>query len=122
MIAGDESLLTYGFETLLKLAIKFAVSNTTILINYKIINQYLKISLYSTGWIIPDKYQDCFFDLFGVTETIIPGGDLGLAPPLIGYIFKTFNGRIEFQNLKPDGVCFMATLPLVSNIELFGNQ
>lgn len=122
LIAGDESLLTYGFETLLKLAIKFAVSNTTILINYKIINQYLKISLYSTGWIIPDKYQDCFFDLFGVTETIIPGGDLGLAPPLIGYIFKTFNGRIEFQNLKPDGVCFMATLPLVSNIELFGNQ
>lgn len=115
-ILGDESLLTYGLEILLKLAIKFASPNTTLSIDFNFIETSLKLSVAANGWQIPNKYKDSFFDLFGVTETIIPGGDLGLAPPLVGYIFKTFNGSIEFQNLTPKGVCFIVTLPMVTEI------
>lgn len=117
LILGDETLLACGFEILLKLAVKFSSPQTTLIIEYTFIDKLIKISIKTTGWIIPDKYKNSFFDLFGVTETIIPGGDLGLAPPLVGYIFKTFDGKIEFQNLTPNGVCFTVTLPMASNID-----
>ncbi len=116
IISGDEGLLAFGLEILLKLTIKFALPNTPISIDFNFIKTSLIISVSATGWQIPDKYKESFFDLFGVTETIIPGGDLGLAPPLIAYIFKAFEGHIEFQNLKPNGVCFMVTLPMASDI------
>ena len=113
LVIGDELLLSQGFETLLKLAIKFSTANTTLNIHYKIIENHLEVSVSATGWFIPDQYQQTFFDLFGVTETIIPGGDLGLAPHLIAHIFQTFNGTIFFQNTE-NGVCFIVTLPMIS--------
>lgn len=116
ILSCEENLLACGLEILLKLAIKFSSPNTILSVDFNLVETSLKLSVSSIGWQIPNKYQNTFFDLFGVTETIIPGGDLGLAPPLIGYIFKTFNGSIEFQNLTPNGVCFIVTLPMISDI------
>ncbi len=116
LIVGDENLLAKGFECLLKLAIKFSSPNTVLSIDFNLIETSLKLSVSASGWQVPDKYETSFFDLFGVTETIIPGGDLGLIPPLLNSIFKFTNGSIEFQNLTPKGVCFTATLPIISDI------
>lgn len=117
LIWGDEALLTSGFEILLKLAVKFSSPQTTLVIEYSFVDHLIKISIKTIGYIIPDKYKDTFFNLFGVTETIVPGGDLGLAPPLVGYIFKTFDGKTNFQNLTPEGVCFTVTLPVASHAD-----
>jgi len=113
---GDEGLLAKGFECLLKLAIKFSSPNTVLSMDFNLVETSLKLSISATGWKIPNKYKNSFFDLFGVTETIIPGGDLGLIPPLLNSIFKCTNGSIEFQNLTPTGVCFTVTLPMISDI------
>jgi len=113
---GDEGLLAKGFECLLKLAIKFSSPNTVLSMDFNLVETSLKLSISATGWKIPNKYKNSFFDLFGVTETIIPGGDLGLIPPLLNSIFKFTNGSIEFQNLTPTGVCFTVTLPMISDI------
>jgi two-component system, sensor histidine kinase and response regulator len=113
---GDEGLLAKGFECLLKLAIKFSSPNTVLSMDFNLVETSLKLSISATGWKIPSKYKNSFFDLFGVTETIIPGGDLGLIPPLLNSIFKCTNGSIEFQNLTPTGVCFTVTLPMISDI------
>ncbi len=113
---GDEGLLAKGFECLLKLAIKFSSPNTVLSMDFNLVETSLKLSISATGWKIPNKYKNSFFDLFGITETIIPGGDLGLIPPLLNSIFKFTNGSIEFQNLTPTGVCFTVTLPMISDI------
>ncbi|MEY3219678.1 MAG: hypothetical protein RIT27_1035 [Pseudomonadota bacterium] len=113
LILGDENLFSRGFETLLKLAIKFSTAHSTINICCESTQKHLEISISATGWLIPEKYRHTFFDLFGVTETIIPGGDLGLAPPLIARLFQTFDGAITFQNTNSTGVCFTVTLPIV---------
>lgn len=117
LVIGDESLLAQGFEILLKLAIKFSSPKTTLSLQHLVSNNFIQLSISTKGWSVPEKYRETFFNLFGVTETIIPGGDLGLAPPVINSIFKYFEGDVSFQNLNPTGVCFKVTLPVVSNID-----
>lgn len=117
LVIGDESLLAQGFEVLFKLAIKFSSPKTTLSIQHSVSNNFIQLSIFAKGWSVPEKYKETFFNLFGVTETIVPGGDLGLAPPVINSIFKYFEGDVSFQNLNPTGVCFKVTLPVVSNID-----
>lgn len=117
LVIGDESLLAQGFEVLLKLAIKFSSPKTALSIQQSITNNFIQLSISAQGWSVPEKYKETFFNLFGVTETIVPGGDLGLAPPVINAIFKYFEGDVSFQNLNPTGICFKVSLPIASNID-----
>lgn len=51
-----------------------------------------------------------FFEVFSVSEAIVPGGDPGLAPPVAERIVSLFGGTVSVEDLEPPGIRFTVTL------------
>jgi C4-dicarboxylate-specific signal transduction histidine kinase len=45
-----------------------------------------------------------FFEIFSVEETLTPGGDLGLGPPVAHRILSLFGGSVSVANLDASGI------------------
>jgi hypothetical protein len=45
-----------------------------------------------------------FFNLFSIAEAIVPGGDLGLGPPMAQRILSVFGASCTVMNLDPPGI------------------
>jgi hypothetical protein len=45
-----------------------------------------------------------FFDIFSIGEAIVPGGDLGLGPPVAYRIFLLLGASISVANRNPPGI------------------
>jgi len=56
------------------------------------------------GWAIPDRVLPKFFDLFSIGEAIVPGGDLGLGPPVAYRILSLFGASLSVANRTPAGI------------------
>jgi C4-dicarboxylate-specific signal transduction histidine kinase len=58
----------------------------------------------SQGRTIPGPALPKFFDLFSIGETLTPGGDLGVGPPLAYRILSLFGGSVTVANTDPAGI------------------
>jgi DNA-binding response OmpR family regulator len=110
LVNGEEGLLTQAFVALLKTAVKFSKPGQCVEYTCQGGELSGNVEIRAHGWSIPDKFLDNFFDLFSVTDSIVPGGDIGLGPPLAARILELYGGQVTVDNLKPPGIIFRVSL------------
>jgi hypothetical protein len=54
-----------------------------------------RVIIESQGRTIPISLLAKFFDILSIVETITPGGDLGLGPPMALRILSLFGGSVS---------------------------
>lgn len=104
LILGDEALLVRALHALLETAVKFSEQGGTVVLSRVSEGDWLCVVIESRGRTIPAAALPNFFDLFSISETMTPGGDLGLGPPLAYRILSLFGGSVSVVNLDPSGI------------------
>jgi len=113
LVYGEETLLHAALSALLQTAIRFAKEQTSLVVTAELTDTQVLIDIEAQGWVIPAQFLEDFFGLFSITDSIVPGGDLGLAPPLAERILRLSQGSVRVSNLQPAGVRFQVCLARV---------
>jgi two-component system, sensor histidine kinase and response regulator len=106
LVMGEEDLLVRAFHALLETAVKFSEDGSTVGLS----PNSGGIIIESHGRIIPQHALPRFFDLFSIAKAIVPGGDLGLGPPIAYRILSLFGASVDVRNLEPSGIRFTVLL------------
>lgn len=115
-ILNEEELFTSALSALIKMAIKFSRPKNSVDFSCQTTDNEVFLTIAATGRAIPPEYLPQFFEIFSIGESITPGGDIGLAPPLIKQILTLFKGKISVANQEESpGVKFTLQLKRVSN-------
>jgi len=104
MVLGSEDLLVRSLEALLETAIKFTQEGHGVRVLSDATTVSSRVILESEGRTIPDSALPKFFNLFSIAEAIVPGGDLGLGPPMAQRILSVFGASCTVMNLDPPGI------------------
>ena len=104
LIVGKEDLLIKAFQALLETAVKFSSSGATVRLSGKNTPTESRLVIEATGRKIPPQALPRFFDVLAIGESITPGGDLGLGPPVAERIISLFGGSVTVENLDPSGI------------------
>lgn len=91
---------------MLTTAVKFAQPDSTVRMTGSAEAGVTFIRIEAQGYTVPDEYLPTFFDVFSVTRTVFPGGDLGLGPPVAAAIFNLFQGSVAVENHAGPGIRF----------------
>lgn len=110
LVLNEEELFTSALSTLIKMAVKFSQAGNRIDFLCETTENEVILTIVATGWVVPQEYLPQFFEVFSIGESITPGGDIGLAPPLVKQIFTLFKGKISVANQEPPGVKFTLQL------------
>lgn len=111
IIQCDKNYITIVFNALLETAIKFCRQENSVEVNWSESEGSVHLKIVSTGWILPEKYADSFFDVFAIQEPIFPGGDLGLAPPVAKQIINVCGGEVKIKNRGDEGITLEVIFP-----------
>jgi CheY-like chemotaxis protein len=104
LVAGDEDLLVRALHALLETAVKFSEKGETVRLAHEVNADSLAIIVESHGRTISTTALPKFFEIFSVEETLTPGGDLGLGPPVAHRILSLFGGSVSVANLDASGI------------------
>jgi two-component system sensor histidine kinase/response regulator len=104
VVLGDEDLLVRALHALLETAVKFSEEGGTIRLAYEVVTNSRTVIIESHGRAIPSNALAKFFDIFSIGEAIVPGGDLGLGPPVAYRIFLLLGASISVANRDPPGI------------------
>jgi DNA-binding response OmpR family regulator len=104
MVQGDEDLLVRALHALLETAVKFSVDGETVWVTRKIFPDSIRVIIESSGKTIPHLVQEKFFEIFTVSESSTPGGDMGLGPAVANRIVQLFGGSVSVANRDPSGI------------------
>ncbi len=104
LVAGNEELLERALRALLETAVKFSEKGETVCIATDVVLGSPRILIESQGRTIPDPALAKFFDIFSIGETITPGGDIGLGPPVAFRILALFGGSVSVANRESHGI------------------
>jgi two-component system, sensor histidine kinase and response regulator len=104
IVFGDEDLLVRALHALLETAVKFSEEGGTIRLAYEVVTDSRRVIVESRGRAIPINALAKFFDIFSIGEAIVPGGDLGLGPPVAYRIFLLLGASISVANRDPSGI------------------
>jgi signal transduction histidine kinase len=110
LVVGDEELLIRAFHALLDTATKFSKEGETVRLAYEIVADSPVVIIESHGRTIPITALPKFFEIFSVEETLTPGGDLGLSPPMAYRILSLFGGAVSVANLDSFGIRLTVSL------------
>jgi two-component system sensor histidine kinase/response regulator len=110
VVLGSEDLLVKALEALLETAIKFSEAGGIVRVLSDATAVSSRVIVESAGRIIPDSALPKFFDLFSIGEAIVPGGDLGLGPPMAHRILSLFGASCTVTNVEPPGIRFTILL------------
>jgi two-component system, sensor histidine kinase and response regulator len=110
VVLGSEDLLVRALEALLETAVKFTEAGRTVRLSSDATTVSSRVIVESEGRIIPDSALPKFFNLLSIGEAIVPGGDLGLAPPMAHRILSLFGASCSVMNLEPPGIRFTIVL------------
>jgi K+-sensing histidine kinase KdpD len=110
LVLGNEDLLARALHALLETAVKFSEEGRTVRLSPDTASVSTSVIIESQGRIIPEHALPKFFDLFSIAKAIVPGGDLGLGPPIAHRILALFGGSVRVQNLHPSGIRFSVLL------------
>ncbi|NJO15037.1 MAG: hybrid sensor histidine kinase/response regulator [Thioploca sp.] len=114
-ILSEAGLLTNALAALLKTAIKFSKPGNTVQVSNELQTSEIIITIAATGWTIPTEYLSQFFEVFSVGESITPGGDIGLGPPVAERIIHLFKGTVTVANREASGILFTVRLQLAES-------
>jgi len=103
-VLGTESLLMKALEALLETAVKFSGAGEAVRVTCYPSGDTLHIVVESRGHTIPLPALPKLFDVFSIGETITPGGDLGLGPPVAHRILSLLGGSVTVENRHPSGI------------------
>jgi len=103
-VAGDEDLLERAFRALLETAVKFSKAGETVGLALVGAPNSLRVIIESDGRTIPASALDRFFDVFSISESSTPGGDLGLGPAVAYRILALFGASVCVQNRDSSGI------------------
>jgi CheY-like chemotaxis protein/light-regulated signal transduction histidine kinase (bacteriophytochrome) len=104
VVVGDEDLLVRAFHALLETAVKFSEEGETVRLAHQVVDDSLAVIIESHGRTISTTALPKFFEIFSVEETLTPGGDLGLGPPVAHRILSLFGGSVSVANLDSSGI------------------
>jgi two-component system sensor histidine kinase/response regulator len=110
LVPGDENLLVRAFQALLETAVKFSEKGDTVGLSSDDFPDSRRVIIESHGGTIPAPLLAKFFDIFSIVETITPGGDLGLGPPMAHRILSLFGGSVSVANRDPSGIRLTVSL------------
>jgi two-component system, sensor histidine kinase and response regulator len=114
-ILGRADLLVTALQALLETAVKLSEAGEAIRLACHSIPDEIYVAIESRGRTIPARAVPKFFDLFSIGESITPGGDLGLGPPVAYRILSLFGGSVTIENRHPPGVQMTLSLRRASN-------
>jgi two-component system, sensor histidine kinase and response regulator len=109
-VLGEEDLLVRAMHALLETAVKFSGNGLPVRISPDPASVSPSVIIESQGSIIPEHALPRFFDLFSIAKAIVPGGDLGLGPPMAYRILALFGASVGVRNLEPPGIRFTVLL------------
>jgi two-component system, sensor histidine kinase and response regulator len=104
LVVGDEGLLLRAFEALLETAVKFSEEGGTVRLAQEVVADSPAVIIESHGRTISTTALPKFFEIFSVEETLTPGGDLGLGPPMAYRILSLFGASVSVANLDSSGI------------------
>jgi len=104
LVVGDEDLLVRALHALLETAVKFSVEGEIVRLAHEANVDSLEIIIESHGRTISTTALPKFFEIFSVEETLTPGGDLGLSPPVAHRILSLFGASVRVANLDSSGI------------------
>jgi signal transduction histidine kinase len=104
LIVGREDLLIKAFQALLETAVKFSSSGATVRLSGSAALTETRLAIETSGRKIPPQALARFFDVLAIGDSITPGGDLGLGPPVAERIISLFGGSVAVENLDPPGI------------------
>jgi K+-sensing histidine kinase KdpD len=104
LVVGDRDLLVRAFHALLETAVKFSKEGETVRLAREVAADSLRVTIESNGWTISPAALPKFFDIFSVEETLTPGGDLGLGPPVAYRILSLFGASVSVANRNSCGI------------------
>jgi two-component system sensor histidine kinase/response regulator len=111
-VLSEADLLANALAALLKTAIKFSKPGNTVRVSSECQVSEIIITIDATGWTIPAEYLPQFFEVFSIGESITPGGDIGLGPPVAERIIHLFQGTVTVANQATSGIRFTVKLKL----------
>jgi two-component system, sensor histidine kinase and response regulator len=109
-VLGDEDLLIRALQALLETAVKFSTEGETVRLSQEMGPGATKLLIESQGRTIPSAALPKFFDLFSISESSTPGGDLGLGPPVAFRILAFFGASVSVANREPSGIRLTVSL------------
>jgi len=104
LVLGDEDLLVRAFRALFETAVKFSEEGETVRLAHEVAADSLAVFIESHGRTISTTALPQFFEIFSVKETLTPGGDLGLGPPVAYRILSLFGASVSVANLDSSGI------------------
>jgi two-component system sensor histidine kinase/response regulator len=119
LVLGDEDLLVRAFHALLETAVKFSGTGETVRLSSAVSPDSRSVIIESQGRTIPNPLVSKFFDIFSIAETITPGGDLGLGPPMAHRILSLFGASVSVANRDPSGIRLTVSFPRVNSTGRF---
>jgi signal transduction histidine kinase len=108
-VLAKRNLLLKAIQALLETAVKFSKAGQVVRLKCQVGPSGVQVLIRSCGR-IPESAIANFFQVFSIGETITPGGDLGLGPPVSQRILSLFGGSITVENLEPSGIQLTVTL------------
>src|SRR5690606_7490181 len=99
------------FNALLETAIKFSTSGNPIRVEWQQDPEACTIRIHADGWTVPAQYQEQFFEVLSIHDTLFPGGDLGLGPAVAKQVVQACGGSVEICNRNDQGITFTVTFP-----------
>jgi DNA-binding response OmpR family regulator len=104
LVLGRPNLLVRAFQSLLETAIKFSAIGKPVQWASSSSTGVVRLVIEATGLSIPPHLLPTFFDVLAISDSITPGGDLGLAPAVAERIVSLFGGSVAVENLQPSGI------------------
>lgn len=103
VVRGDAGLLAKGFAALIETVAKFSRDGAPVTVAWDVDHSFRRIVFQTKGLVLDPPHLEKLFDPFSISEPIIPGGDLGLAPTLAKRLLQLFQGRVRAFN-RSDGL------------------
>ena len=110
LVLADENLLVRALQALIETAVKFSKKGGVVGLSGEVAAGSRRIIIESQGGTVRDAALSKFFDLFSIGETLTPGGDLGVGPPLAYRILSLFGGSVSIANRNPAGIRLTVSL------------
>lgn len=104
LVLGRPGLLARAFQSLFETAIKFSHDGKPVRLASSPTADAVQLMIETTGLSIPPHLLPNFFEVLAISDTITPGGDLGLAPAVAERIVSLFGGSVKVENLHPPGI------------------
>jgi two-component system, sensor histidine kinase and response regulator len=114
-VLADEDLLVRALHALLETAVKFCADGETVRVSREAAPDVSSVIIDSQGWTIPRAALPKFFDLFSISESSTPGGDLGFGPPVAYRILAFLGASVRVANQE-------AGIRLIVSLRMAGSK